>query len=59
MKKAKVKNEQDRRISRCLGCRYNSPKEYQPYPRLWPYLTCKRTGKPILDIDVCWEGEKK
>lgn len=34
-------HDDKRRVARCYGCRFSSPQEYQPYPRLWPFMTCK------------------
>ncbi len=41
-------HDDKRRVARCSGCRFLSPKEYQPYPRLWPFLACKACGDKIL-----------
>lgn len=42
--------ETERRVKRCIGCRFLSPQEYQTYPRLWAFLTCKACGDKILDL---------
>lgn len=41
-------HDDKRRVARCSGCRFISPQEYQPYPRLWMYLTCKACGDKAL-----------
>lgn len=48
-----AKDDDKRRVARCSGCRFLSPQEYRPYPRLWLYLTCKACGDKILDLAAC------
>ena len=52
-------HDDKRRVIRCSGCRFLSPQEYQPYPRLWPFMTYKACGDKILDLAVCPGREKK
>lgn len=46
-------HDDKRRVARCSGCRFLSQQEYQPYPRLWPFITCKACGDKILDLAAC------
>ena len=57
MKKVTEKNEQLQRVKRCMRCRENNFWSYHSYPRLGEYMTCKKTGKRIVDIDECPEGK--
>ena len=56
--KKDMRKEYERRLSRCLGCQHVKPKAFQPYPRLWDYLTCDKVDEKILDIEVCGEESK-
>lgn len=49
----KKEHDDKRRVARCSGCRFLSQQEYQPYPRLWPFLTCKVCGDKVLDLAAC------
>ena len=49
----KTAKDDKRRVARCSGCRFLSPQEYQTYPRLWAFLTCKACGDKILDLAAC------
>lgn len=56
--KKDMRKEYERRLRRCMDCPSAEPNAFRPYPRLWDYLICKRTGEKILDIEVCWEGSR-
>lgn len=55
----KTAKDDKRRVARCSGCRLLSPQEYQPYPRLWPFMTCKACGDKILDLAACPQGVER
>ena len=55
----KTAKDDKRRVARCSGCRFLSPQEFQPYQRLWPYMTCKACGDKILDLAACPQDVKR
>lgn len=56
--KKDMRKELERRLERCMECPHVGPRAFQPYPRLWDYLTCGKSGEKILDIEVCREGQE-
>lgn len=49
----KKEHDDKRRVARCSGCQFISPQEYQPYPRLWPYIVCTACGERITEVTTC------
>ncbi|WP_279002549.1 hypothetical protein [Acidaminococcus fermentans] len=54
MKAVDAKKQEARNKKRCTGCQWASPKEFQQYDRLWPFVTCgASTGRKCVDVTVC------
>lgn len=57
MNAADIKKQETRIKKRCTGCRWASPKEFQRYERLWPFVTCGASnGQKCLKLTVCPYG---
>lgn len=51
--KIKDNREAERRVKRCMGCRWLEPPEFARYSRLREFLICRACRKPVRTIDVC------
>lgn len=59
--KKAAENEQQRRVDRCLVCRFATPAAYEYYPRLREYMTCQKVKKTIVQVATCpmWEESER